>query len=206
MKKIVTAFAVPVLESKLYDVEQMNDNLNLLINDLFLNMDDKRLLSHEWNNKVLTDNPAATGYSSFDNNSLTNNDKFIDFFQTISPIITDFFSQLEFSQSWNFENSWANVYPQGAFVPAHNHGTSHWSGVYYVKANNNCGDLIFTDPKEYALNNEPENIKWRGRIDMRVHVEAGTLLLFPGYLKHQTMPNQSGADRIVISFNINCHE
>lgn len=206
MKKIVNAFAVPVLESKFYNTEQLNNTLANLINDLFIDMDDKRLLSHEWNNKVLTDNPAATGYSSFDHGSLTTDSRFSSFFHEVSPIITDFFLQLGFDKSWSFENSWANVYPQDSFVPAHNHGTAHWSGVYYVKAHDNCGDLILIDPKEYALSNEPEQTKWRGRTDMRVSVEAGTLVLFPGYLKHQTMPNLSGHDRIVISFNINCHE
>ena len=94
MKKIVNAFSVPVLESKLYNVEQINDNLNMLINDLFLNMDDKRLLSHEWNNKILTDNPAATGYSSFDHNNLTDNNKFAENEEHLGQIISKIDSTL----------------------------------------------------------------------------------------------------------------
>ena len=204
MKKIINAFSVPILESRLDNVR--NDILVNLINGLFASMPDKRLLSHEWNSRVLTDNPAATGYSSFDHGSLTSDSNFFSFFQQISPAVTDFFLQLGFNKSWNFANSWANVYPQDSFVPAHNHGTAHWSGVYYAKAYDNCGDLILTDPKEYALSNEPEHTKWRGRNDMRMHVESGTLIIFPGYLKHQTMPNLSNHNRKVISFNIQCYE
>ena len=206
MKKIVNAFSVPILESKLYHTDQNNNKLSACIVSLFSSMKDKRLLSYEWNNRVLTDNPAATGYSSFDNGSLTNNQNFDKFFQMISPTITDFFSQLEYDGPWKFENACANVYPQGAFVPPHSHGTAHWSGSYYVNAEHGCGDLILIDPKEYALSNEPEYTKWRGHVDYSISVSTGMLVLFPGYLKHQSMPNQSGSDRIIISFNINCDE
>ena len=206
MKKIINAFSVPILESKLHNVEQLNNTLSTEIINLFSTMEDKRLLSYEWNNRVLTDNPASTGYSSFDNGSLTNNQNFNKFFQTISPIITEFFSQLEYSGSWQFDNAWANVYPQGAFVPAHSHGTAHWSGSYYVDAEWGCGDLILIDPKENALSNEPQYTKWRGHKDYPIKVEPGNLVVFPGYLKHQTLPNQSGVDRIIISFNITCND
>lgn len=204
MKKIINAFSVPILEARLDDID--NNTLINSINVLFANMPDKRLLSHEWNNRVLTDKSAVTGYSSFDHGSLNTDLNFSNFFQQISPTITDFFLQLGFNKTWEFVNSWANVYPPESFVPAHNHGTVHWSGVYYAKARDACGDLILTDPKEYALSNEPEHTKWRGHIDMRIHVEPSTLILFPGYLKHQTMPNLSNHNRKVISFNINCHE
>ena len=36
----------------------------------------------------------------------------------------------------------------------------------------------------------------------RIKVSEGDLLLFPAYLPHQVSKNESGEDRIVISFNV----
>lgn len=209
MKKIVNAFTVPMMEATLPEASHLNPELVQNIDDLFSNMDDKRLLSHEWNNMILTDTPGSTGYSSFNHSNLVKDPRFNKFYEAITPLITDFFQQLEFGpdfpQNWRFENSWAAVYPKGAYVPHHSHGNVHWSGVYYVQTPEKCGNLIFFDPKEYALNNEPNDTKWRGNRRSEILVEAGKLVIWPGYLKHESMPNQSDTNRIIISFNINCY-
>lgn len=204
MKKIINAFSVPILEAIIHEAGDLNQSLNFKIQKLFDTIDDKRLLGHYWHNNILTDVSSDTGYSSFNHGSLTDDENFNDFFATISPIITDFFSQLNFNQTWNFTNAWANVYPYGSFVPHHNHGTAHWSGSYYVNAAENCGDLILLDPKEYTLSNEPLGTKWRGNISCPISVVPGKLVIFPGYLKHETKPNLSSEDRTIISFNIIC--
>ena len=36
----------------------------------------------------------------------------------------------------------------------------------------------------------------------KIEVEEGDLLLFPSYLPHKVGKNESGNDRIVISFNV----
>ena len=38
-------------------------------------------------------------------------------------------------------NMWANVNPPGGMNRAHQHPNSLWSGVYYIKAKENSGDL-----------------------------------------------------------------
>lgn len=206
MNKIINGFSVPILESQQFDTHDLNIHLSQNIEKLFANMDNKRLLSYEWNNHILTDNFGSTGYSSFNNASnLLLLPEFNDVFSLIKPTITEFFSRLDFTGKWDFINSWTNVYPQGAYVPPHNHGTAHWSGTYYVGADVDCGDLILTDPKEYALSNEPEGTRYRGNTRITIPVTPGKLIVFPGYLKHESERNQSGADRIVISFNIITH-
>ena len=209
MKKIVNAFSMPILETQFNNVDMLNSMLHEKITAMFSNMDDKRLLSYEWNNFILTDNPApTTGYSSFNNASLVDNPDFKEFYDLVTPLITEFFEQLNFPEAspfvnnWSFENSWASIYPQGAWVPSHNHGSSHWSGVYYVKAEPGCGNLIFVDPKEYSLSNEPANTKWRGNNRHIMPAVSGKLYMFPGYVKHESEPNMSGEERVIISFNV----
>ena len=204
MKRIINAFSVPILEFQLQHDADRTTSWVRDITSLFAKMDDKRLLSHEWNNNIVTDNHSKIGYSSFNHSNLANDSKFQSFFETITPLITEFLKQLEYNGDWKFENAWANVYPVGAYVPLHNHGTMHGSGVYYITATDGCGDLKLIDPKEYSLNNEPVETMWRGNHNMRIEATTDKLIMFPGYLKHETDPNYSVGDRIVISFNITC--
>lgn len=202
MKKIVNLFPVVTLEAIIDDHEYVNTRLDFEIAKLFENDEPKRILSHKWNSYVIQKDKDPAGYTNFNGSDLIHNPNFKFFFDHISVLISDFFAQLDYHDEWRFYNSWSSVYPKGAFVPLHDHKPMHWSGAYYVKAKENCGDIRFTDPKEYALQNEPINTKHRGNHQHNVVPEAGKLLLFPSYLKHETMPNESDDDRIIISFNI----
>lgn len=129
MKKIVNAFTVPMMEADIPDSDNLNSTLVSNIYELFATMDDKRLLSHEWNNMILTDTAGVTGYSSFNHGNLAEDSKFKFLYDAVTPLITDFFQQLEFGpdfpKDWKFENSWAAVYPKGAYVPHHKIGRAH---------------------------------------------------------------------------------
>lgn len=204
MKSIVNLFPTVTLQAIIENHQDINQRLKNELVNLFDEKNLKRELSHKWNDYSLTNEKSSLGYTSFNDDNLVCNRNFEFYFEHLSDLITDFFQQLEYNDEWHFVNAWASVYPKGAFVPEHDHKPMHWSAAYYVKAPENCGDIIFTDPKEYALQNEPRNTQYRGCLDYRVTPEDGMLLLFPGYLKHETMPNQSSEDRIIISFNIIC--
>jgi hypothetical protein len=179
MKRILNLFSVPVLETAVTDVNNLNKDLISSIEELFALDDSKRILSHMWKNNLQANVKSELGYSSF--------------------------AQLNFTGNWRWENAWCNVYPLGAYVPLHDHRGVHWSGVYYVQAEPACGELLLIDPKEYALANEPDNTLYRGNKITNFVPQPGKLVMFPGYLKHESEPNQSDKDRIIISFNINCH-
>lgn len=202
MKKIVNLFPVVTLEAVIDDYEIINEQLIKAIEKLFDNDNLKRVLSHKWSNYVVQKDKDPHGYTSYNGSNLIDHPDFKFFYNHISSLITDFFAQLGYDQEWSFHNSWASVYPTNAFVPSHDHKPFHWSGAYYVKAPANCGDIRFTDPKEYALQNEPANTQYRGTFQHAVTPIPGKLLVFPSYLKHETMPNESDEDRIIISFNI----
>ena len=205
MKKIIQTFPTVMLEAIIDNEEEINTKLRYEIKNLFENKDtQKRALSHQWEDFVVSADNHLDGYSNFTlDSNLIKNDKFLFFYEHITPLISDFFAQLDYHNEWHFVNSWAAVYPKGAWVPLHDHKIMEWSGVYYVSAPKNCGDIAFTDPKEYALAAEPPNTRWRGNYKQKFNPENGKLILFPSYIKHETVPNQSDEDRIIISFNIN---
>lgn len=206
MKKILNLFSVPMLEATVADVDILNCHLLNSIAELFDKNDSKRILSHMWKNNLQQNEKSNLGYSSFNQHDILQHEKFQDLFSTLSPIIDSFFLQLYFNGTWRWENAWCNVYPSHAYVPLHDHRGVHWSGVYYVQADPSCGQLLLTDPKEYALSNEPASTFNRGNMISSIIPLAGKFVLFPGYLKHESEPNESINDRVIISFNINCSE
>lgn len=207
MKIIKPIFPVPTLEAIIDDYENINKLLKIELDKIFDSDAKRRVLSHKWGNYEFTNERTTFGYSNFDPlepSSMSDDKNFKFFFDHIAQLITEFFNELGYFDRWHFVNAWAAVYPKGAWVPLHDHVPLHWSGAYYVKTHKNCGNILFHDPKEYALSNEPEDFMFRGKNKSAVEPQDGMLLLFPSYLKHETLPNQEDEDRIIISFNINC--
>jgi uncharacterized protein (TIGR02466 family) len=204
MRKILNLFSVPVLEAHIPQI----DNIDLAnnINKVFDSMPVKRTLSEKWRENLEAPGKPEKGYSTFNDESkdLLKNSDFNNFFKTIDSVIGEFFLRLDYNGAWQYENSWASIYPKGAYVDRHNHGTAHWSGVYYVAGPDDEARICFDDPKEYSLNHEPHGVKFRGRMQCSFQPIPGLLLLWPGYLNHSSLPNGSGSNRTIISFNINC--
>ena len=56
---------------------------------------------------------------------------------------------------------WANINPPGGMNRAHQHPNSLWSGVYYIKAPKNCGNLKIDDPRSVASMSRPKQKEGR---------------------------------------------
>ncbi|WP_200387428.1 putative 2OG-Fe(II) oxygenase [Thiocapsa imhoffii] len=83
---------------------------------------------------------------------------------------------------------WLNIMAPGDATSTHTHDESDelLSGVYYVVAPPDSGDLLIQD--ETA--------------SMRIAPRAGTLLFFPPSLAHGVAANRSAATRISVGLNI----
>ena len=102
-------------------------------------------------------------------------------------------------------NMWANINPPGGMNRAHQHPNSLWSGVYYIKAPKNSGDLKIDDPRSAAAMVRPNKKKGPvpARLFRETHYEpiAGRCIMFPSWLMHCVDPNKSNDIRISVSFN-----
>ena len=99
---------------------------------------------------------------------------------------------------------WANINFLEGFNKQHMHPNCLWSGVYYVKTSENCGDLIIEDPKSVGLMMMPNRKEPTPKYATReVHYKPvdGRLIMFPAYLNHCVEANKSNDIRISISFN-----
>ena len=104
-------------------------------------------------------------------------------------------------------NMWANVNPPGGMNRAHIHPNSLWSGVYYVKAPENSGDLKIDDSRTAGAMMVPTLKDSDKPMPMRLWREthykpvAGRCIMFPSWLMHCVDPNDSNDLRISVSFN-----
>lgn len=83
--------------------------------------------------------------------------------------------------------------------PVHNHGTTGFSGVLYVDFDPEVHQstvfyLPFTEPTTGTV------------LTYQPKVKEGDLVIFPSYLLHEAVPNESDKERVIVSFNIMCQK
>jgi uncharacterized protein (TIGR02466 family) len=120
---------------------------------------------------------------------------------------------LRFAESLDFDlegreltmtDCWANIMPRQVVHSLHLHPLSTISGTYYVQTPKGCAGLKFEDPRlDRYMAAPPRKADCResNRTWKTVPAEAGNLVLFESWLRHEVPPNPSAVDRISISFN-----
>ena len=99
---------------------------------------------------------------------------------------------------------WAIINKGDDFNVIHTHPNSYLSAAYYVKAPKNCGKFEVECPNIAKRNSHPE-VEKQNDLNIEVvsiDISDGDLIIFPSYLPHKVAKNESGEDRIVISFNV----
>jgi uncharacterized protein (TIGR02466 family) len=99
---------------------------------------------------------------------------------------------------------WVNIMPRGTSHGLHLHPLSTISGTYYVRTPRGCPGLKLEDPRLERMMAAPprrahaarENRPW-----IVLPAEAGGVLLFESWLRHEVPANPAAAERISISFN-----
>ena len=108
---------------------------------------------------------------------------------------------------------WSIINPPGGANRAHVHPGCLWSGVYYIQAPKNAGNIEFMEPRTVHLMNQPHfkrNAKRAKENWTKVRFEPvpGRMIIFPSWLYHGVDTNTSAeigdnANRVIVSFNLN---
>jgi len=101
---------------------------------------------------------------------------------------------------------WINIMPRNVTHGLHLHPLSTISGTYYVRTPKGCAGLKLEDPRldRYMAapprrpDCRPGNRPW-----VTVPAEAGQVVLFESWLRHEVPPNPAASERVSISFNFN---
>jgi uncharacterized protein (TIGR02466 family) len=102
------------------------------------------------------------------------------------------------------DSLWVNVLPEGGSHTGHIHTNSVISGTYYVKVPEGAGPIVYEDPRYPFMMAAPPRRKTAPQ-DMLASVsfrpEAGSLLLWESWLRHEVPLNRAEGERISVSFN-----
>ncbi len=101
---------------------------------------------------------------------------------------------------------WVNIMPPTAAHSLHLHPLSFVSGTYYVATPKGCPGLKFEDPRLDRFMAAPPRLPGARKAN-QAHVtypaQAGHVILFESWLRHEVAPNRVDAERISVSFNYN---
>jgi len=134
-----------------------------------------------------------------------------DFIKAITPAITHHIDLHEYKEPKGFQvlNLWFNVNGKNHFNYDHCHlsGVVDLSGVYYVSAPSNSGDICFKNPDigTHSRNSFHKLVKEFNPFNQSYYFyppQEGNLLIFSSSLEHRVKPNLNDKERISISFNI----
>ena len=128
------------------------------------------------------------------------------------PLVDELFKMQHevYKQEWldrqpKLGSMWANINYSGGYNKPHIHPNSLFSGVYYIKAQPNCGKITFNDPRPGVQLNmptkkggKPPSHLWR---EVNIEPKVGRIIMFPSWLWHSVEPNESNDIRISVSFN-----
>ena len=145
---------------------------------------------------------------------LTYRFKVVLFGSTASQFLSNSTINYHIDKPIKITNEWVNInYPKGDtnnINQVHMHDRNVLSCVYYVQADNHCGNLTLMAPHQlydfavpYRYIKQPN--AWNST-RFSIKPEPGKLVCFPSYLLHSADINHSNRDRISIAFNGDINE
>lgn len=104
----------------------------------------------------------------------------------------------------HLDSIWINVLEPGGAHTGHLHPHSVISGTYYVDVPANASALKLEDPRHPLMMAAPprrEDAPESERTFVYVAPQAGEVLMWESYLRHEVTPNRARKPRISVSFN-----
>lgn len=92
---------------------------------------------------------------------------------------------------------WVNLMPRGVAHTLHLHPESVVSGTFYVKTPPGSPGLKLEDPRLDRFMAAP----YRPGTHVVVPAQAGSVVLFESWLRHEVPPNGAAGERVSVSFN-----
>src|ERR1700690_38263 len=133
---------------------------------------------------------------------------FIALERKIWPHVKRFASRLDMDlreASLAMTDCWVNIMSRDAVHPLHLHPGAVVSGTFYISTPPGCSAIRFEDPRAERSkaiapprlgNCRPENLA-----QVACNAEAGKVILFESWLRHEVPANPTPDERVSVSFN-----
>lgn len=150
--------------------------------------------------------PGYTSYASLDDLAWRFG-IFKDLTRVLDKHVAAFVKDLAFDlddKKVTLDSLWINILPPGGVHTSHLHPHSVISGTTYVTVPEGASAIKFEDPRSAMMMAAPER-EAEARTELRKFVyvapEAGEVLLWESWLRHEVPLNMADEERISISFN-----
>src|ERR1044071_1563653 len=123
--------------------------------------------------------------------------------------VAGFAKSLEFDlrgRELQMTDCWVNIMPRQVVHSLHLHPLATISGTYYVHTPRGSAGLKLEDPRLDRYMAAPPlkaKVSTNRQRWVVIPAQAGTLVLFESWLRHEVPPNPAASPRISISFNYN---
>jgi|TARA_R100001530_G_scaffold66501_1_gene47560 uncharacterized protein (TIGR02466 family) len=119
---------------------------------------------------------------------------------SLMKALKEYYPIYESNKNLRLQEYWFNINGHKAYNRLHAHAGAFISGVYYVKAPKDSGDIYFQRKTNLNLFKLDEVNKYNCE-GYYEKPKENLLLLFPSWCEHLVLGNNSKEDRISISFN-----
>jgi tetratricopeptide (TPR) repeat protein len=105
------------------------------------------------------------------------------------------------ASAFRYRTSWSSRLKDSGFHTTHIHPKGWISSAYYIELPGEVGDH---KRKEgwFTLGEPPFDLRWNEPIRRHIQPKEGTLVLFPSYFYHGTVPFHSHTNRTTIAFDV----
>jgi uncharacterized protein (TIGR02466 family) len=183
-KKIVPLFSVPILY-------QLDSGRRLTVNELAVidSLDRESVPNNFSKNHNILELPGLEQLKVFCQTAIN------EYAKEVCKVTDEFY----------VTNSWTTKNLTSVDHHKHSHPNSIFSGVFYFQAEENASPMTvhYKSPifKDFALNYHYSEYSMFNSNDWSFPVQTGTLIIFPSWLEHGSLKNESTVPRQLIGFN-----
>lgn len=122
-----------------------------------------------------------------------------DLTKIIQNSIDDISRGIDSSMCLEIDNLWMNVNKCGDYNAPHYHTLSALSGVLYIQSDDASNIQFIQDTLRHHYPFWTNSELFADKFEL--FPKDGRLIIFPSWIKHSVLPNESNKERISISFN-----
>jgi uncharacterized protein (TIGR02466 family) len=192
---------------------QILNTFSKIIATSYINIDDDlydRILEVKnetpfWSKKINDDNTEkSAGSSGSENWSILEIEKLSDL---KSKVLNEFYIFKNehmgyIHNDFRLTTSWFTSTAPGDKCDFHTHYHCMYSGVLYIKAEKNSGNIVFDPHEDYRFDLKVENFNINNSHSWWIPPEKGRIIFFDSKIHHKIEENKSNKERISIAFNL----
>lgn len=116
--------------------------------------------------------------------------------------VNKYIEHLKYKGEFDFSSSWVTLTKPEEQSHYHTHGNTIFSGIYYFKTVDECGNIVFTNfnKTNWGINKKEANVY--NSSTWEVAPTENRIILFPSDVPHKININKSKFTRISLAFNV----